>query len=134
MGPVEPVGRAVDGPDDERAEQALILVAGERDQSVRLPTAGEFVGAEDGEEGVGEHREGDPVVEPVPLGSGAGGEFLPGSPRQLLAQGICTERARPGGELVVVGDRESVADLPTLQDGAAGAGWLDSGSRKIALS
>ena len=29
VGPVEPVGRAVDEPDDERDEQALDLVAGE---------------------------------------------------------------------------------------------------------
>jgi hypothetical protein len=42
--------------DDERDEQALDLVAGQRDQSVGgRGLAGVFVGTDDGEEGVGEH-------------------------------------------------------------------------------
>lgn len=56
VGPGESVGRAVDGPDDERDEQALDLVAGEGYQFVRLRVTGMFVGEDDGKEGVGEHH------------------------------------------------------------------------------
>ncbi len=58
-GPVQPVSCLVSGPDEERCEQALDLVAGERDQSVRGGVAGVFVGADDGKEGVSEHGQGD---------------------------------------------------------------------------
>ena len=61
VGPAEPVGRIVHGPDDEGREQSLDLVAGERDQIVRGGMAGVFVSADDGEEGVGEHGQGDPA-------------------------------------------------------------------------
>lgn len=60
-GPAEPVGRIVHGPEDECREQALELVAGERDQPVRGGVAGVFIGADDGEEGVREHGQGDPA-------------------------------------------------------------------------
>lgn len=60
-GPAEPVGCIVHGPDDQRREQSLDLVAGERDQLVRGGMAGVFVGADDGEEGVSEHGQGDPA-------------------------------------------------------------------------
>lgn len=62
MGPEEPVGRVVDEPDDKRVEQALDLVAGERYQLVRPGMACVFVGADDSEESMGEHRESDPAV------------------------------------------------------------------------
>lgn len=62
VGPAEPVGRVVDGPDDEGDEQALDFVAGERYEGVRCGVAGVFVGAYDGEEGVGEHGQGDPAA------------------------------------------------------------------------
>jgi hypothetical protein len=51
----------VDGSDDEGGEQALDLVAGERDQLTWPGVVGVFGGAHDGEEGVGEHGEGDPA-------------------------------------------------------------------------
>lgn len=40
MGPVKPVSRVVDGPNDECVEQALDFVAGERYQLVRPRVAG----------------------------------------------------------------------------------------------
>ena len=61
VGPAEPVGRVVEGLDDEGDEQALDFVAGERYQGVRRGVVGVFVGADDGEEGVGEHGQGDPA-------------------------------------------------------------------------
>lgn len=60
-GPAEPVGCIAHGPDDERREQSLDLVAGERNQPVRGGMAGVFVGRDDGEEGVGEHGQSDPA-------------------------------------------------------------------------
>ena len=60
-GPAEPVGHVVHGLDDKYREQSLDLVAGERDQPVRGGMAGVFVGSDDGEEGVGEHGQGDPA-------------------------------------------------------------------------
>ncbi|AWW41827.1 hypothetical protein DN051_38630 [Streptomyces cadmiisoli] len=60
------MGRIVDVLDDERNEQALDLVAGERYQSVGPGVAGVFVGTDDREEGMGEHREGDPAVPGCP--------------------------------------------------------------------
>ncbi|WP_431607810.1 ISAs1 family transposase [Streptomyces lunaelactis] len=42
-------------------EQALDLVAGQRDQVVRCGLVCVFVGADDCEEGMGQHREGDPA-------------------------------------------------------------------------
>lgn len=59
-GPAEPVGRITHMPDDQRCEQSLDLVAGEQDQPVWGGVAGVCVGADDGEEGVSEHGEGDP--------------------------------------------------------------------------
>lgn len=61
VGPAESVGDVVEGLDDECYEQVLNLVAGQWDQPVRSGVAGVFVGADDGEEGVGEHREGAPA-------------------------------------------------------------------------
>lgn len=49
------------GPDDERTEQALDLVAGELYEAVRCGAAGVFVRADDGQEGMREHGEGDPA-------------------------------------------------------------------------
>lgn len=57
VGLAESMGDVVVGLDDERDEQALDLVAGQRDQPVWGGFAGVFVGADDGGEGVGEHRE-----------------------------------------------------------------------------
>jgi hypothetical protein len=51
--PAESVGDVVEGLDNECDEQALDLVAGQRDQPVRSGVAGVFVGADDGEEGMG---------------------------------------------------------------------------------
>lgn len=59
--PAEPVGHVVARLRGERDEQALDLVAGQRDQAVRGGAAGVFVGKDYREEGVGEHREGDPA-------------------------------------------------------------------------
>lgn len=61
VGPAEPVRRVVDRPDDERGEQALDLVAGERDQFDRSGVPAVLVGSDDGQERVGEHSEGDPA-------------------------------------------------------------------------
>jgi hypothetical protein len=44
-----------------RIEQPLDLVAGERDEPVRYGVPGVFVGADNGEEGVSEHGQGDPA-------------------------------------------------------------------------
>jgi hypothetical protein len=54
------VGGIVDGVDSEGDEQALDLVAGERNESIGCGV-GVPVCAYDGEEGVGEHGEGDPA-------------------------------------------------------------------------
>ncbi|WTD59153.1 hypothetical protein OHA77_23950 [Streptosporangium sp. NBC_01639] len=56
------MGEAVEGPDRDGEEQALDLVAGKGDEVVRTWPVGVFVGADDGEEGVGEHGEGDPAA------------------------------------------------------------------------
>jgi hypothetical protein len=56
-----------------------------------------------------------PVVEAVLLGSGAGGELLPGPLRQLLDYGVGAAPARTGDDLVVASDGEDVAGLPPLQ-------------------
>ncbi|KOV77327.1 hypothetical protein ADL01_15930 [Streptomyces sp. NRRL WC-3618] len=61
VGPAESVDDIVDGLDDERDEQALDLVAGQRDQALRGGVTGVFIGADDGQKGVSEHREGDPA-------------------------------------------------------------------------
>ena len=61
VGPAEPVGCVVGRPNDECDEQALDLVAEQRDQPVRGGIAGVFVRADDSEEGMGEHGEGDPA-------------------------------------------------------------------------
>lgn len=62
----------MEGVDHDGEEQVLDLVAGQRDQSVRVGVSGVFVRPDDGEEGVGEHGEGDPaapgrVAEPAVL-------------------------------------------------------------------
>lgn len=46
---------------DERDEGTANLVAGQRDQVVRRGSVCVFVGADDGVEGVGRHRRGDPA-------------------------------------------------------------------------
>lgn len=61
VGPAEPVDGVVDGLDDERDEQSLDLVAGERYEGVECGVVGVFVRADDGHEGVGEHGQGDPA-------------------------------------------------------------------------
>lgn len=61
VGPAELVGCVMDWLDDECDEQALDLVAGQRHQVGRPGTVGVFVSTDDGEEGVGEHGEGDPA-------------------------------------------------------------------------
>jgi hypothetical protein len=81
VGPAEPVGGGVHGADDEGDEQALNLVAGERDQLLRGGVPGVFVGADGSEEGVGEHGEGDsagPGVEAADLMLVESGEPLLG--------------------------------------------------------
>lgn len=62
VGPAESAGDVVQGLDDDRDEQALDLVAGQRDQRVRGGVAGVFVRADHGQEGVGEHCQGDPAA------------------------------------------------------------------------
>lgn len=49
---------------------------------------------------------------------GPGGELLPGPPGQPLDQVVGADFARAGGDLVVAGDGEDVAELPLLQRGA----------------
>lgn len=61
VGPAEPVDSVVDGLDDERDEQSLDLVAGERYEGVGCGVAVAFVRADDGQEGVREHGQGDPA-------------------------------------------------------------------------
>ncbi|MFI6085724.1 hypothetical protein ACIBBB_33090 [Streptomyces sp. NPDC051217] len=51
----------VDAVGDERDEQACDLVASERDEVVQGGMAGVFICADDGQEGGGEHGEGDPA-------------------------------------------------------------------------
>lgn len=58
--PTEPVDCVVDGSDDEGDEQALDLVAGERNEGNGCG-AGALVCADDGEESVRERGEGDPA-------------------------------------------------------------------------
>src|SRR5919109_2844232 len=65
---------------------------------------------------VGDFGQG-PVVEAVSLGSDTGGELLPGPFRQPLDQGVGPEFACAGGDLVVAGDSENVAELSLLQCG-----------------
>lgn len=60
VGPTEPVGGIVDGSDNERDEQALDLVAGERNEGIGC-RASVLVCTYDGEGGVREHGEGDPA-------------------------------------------------------------------------
>jgi hypothetical protein len=55
------VGYLAHGPDDQGDEQSLDLVAGERDKPVRCGAPDVFVGADNGEEGVSEHGQGDPA-------------------------------------------------------------------------
>jgi hypothetical protein len=61
VGPAEPVDGVQNGADDERDEQVLDLVAGERYAGVRCGVAGMFVCSDGGEEGVREHGHGDPA-------------------------------------------------------------------------
>jgi hypothetical protein len=49
----------VDGLDDEGDEQALEFVASERYEGTGRGVAGAFIGADDGEEGMGEHGQGE---------------------------------------------------------------------------
>ncbi|MFE2286454.1 hypothetical protein ACFXDJ_20090 [Streptomyces sp. NPDC059443] len=53
--------RVKGGPDDERDEQPLDLVAGERYEGVWYGIAVVFVRPDDGEEGVRKHGQGDPA-------------------------------------------------------------------------
>ncbi|OOV12078.1 hypothetical protein SM007_39505 [Streptomyces avermitilis] len=55
------MGRIVDGTDDECDEQALDLVAGQRQQPIGCGPTGMFLDADGDEEGVGEHRKGGPA-------------------------------------------------------------------------
>jgi len=55
------VGRVKDGPVDERDEQSLDLVTSERYQLVGRGMTLVFVRAEDSEEGMREHGQGDPA-------------------------------------------------------------------------
>ena len=54
------------GPMTRAAKQVLKFVAGQRDQPVWWRVLGAFGGGQDGEEGVGEHGEGDPAVPGTP--------------------------------------------------------------------
>jgi len=95
------VGRVVDEPDDKRVEQALDLVAGERYQLVRPGMAGVFVGADDSEESMGEHRESYPAV--------------PG---------------RPASDLVFVQSGEALAGLEGLLNRPSASGDLHQGGQR----
>lgn len=61
VGPVVPVGRMVDGPDEQCDEQAPDFVAGQRQQPLGGGPAAVFLSTDSGEEGMGEHRKGDPA-------------------------------------------------------------------------
>lgn len=56
-----------------------------------------------------------PVIEAAPLRTDACGELLPGPLRQPLDQGIDPHHPRPGGDLLIAGDREEIADLAVFQ-------------------
>src|SRR5262245_21912091 len=60
--PSESVGRVVYGLDGQGGEQAADLVAGQPDQPGWCWVVGVFGGADDGEEGVGNHGQGDPAA------------------------------------------------------------------------
>ena len=60
VGPVESVDHVVQRLDDNRGEQALDLVAEQRDQVGWPWTVGVFACTDDRAEGVGEHEQGDP--------------------------------------------------------------------------
>lgn len=84
-GPAEPVGHVAHGP-DERCEQSLDFVAGERDQPVRGGMASVFVGPDDGEEDVGEHGQGHRGGRPAAVvGEFAGGAVA--ADQQLVTAG-----------------------------------------------
>ncbi|POG46002.1 hypothetical protein BV881_18350 [Streptomyces sp. ZL-24] len=55
------MGGVVDGLDDDGDEQSLYFVAGQRDQVGGVGGPVVFVGPDDGEEGMGEHRQSDPA-------------------------------------------------------------------------
>jgi len=61
VGPAEPVKGVMDGLDDERDEQSLDLIAGERYEGVGFGVAVAFVRADNGEGGMREHGQGDPT-------------------------------------------------------------------------
>lgn len=61
MGPAKPVASLVDGSGDESYEESLDFVARQRYQVVRPWPEAVLVGADDGQEGMGEHGEGDPA-------------------------------------------------------------------------
>jgi hypothetical protein len=63
VGPVESVDHVVQRLDDNRGEQSLDLVAGQRDQVGWPWTVGVFACTDDRAEGVGEHDQGDPTAQ-----------------------------------------------------------------------
>lgn len=56
-----------------------------------------------------------PVVVAVPLGCGVCGELLPGPFGQPVGQCIGPHLGRPGGDPVIAGDLEDVADQADSQ-------------------
>jgi hypothetical protein len=61
VGPAEPVVCLVNRPADQGDEESLDFVAGQRDEVVGAGAETVLVSADDGQEGVGEHGEGDPA-------------------------------------------------------------------------
>lgn len=96
------MGRAVSGPDNDTDEQALDLVAGQRDQVARRGAVCVFVGADHCEEGTGQHREGDPA------GPGRVAADL-----VLIRSGL---GSRPHGAREVVVDAAGYLACPSLVD------------------
>ena len=86
--PAQPVGAITSGPRQQGREQALDLVAGDRDQPGWCRVAGALRQGRDDHEGVGEHGQGGPAV--------------PGAPAADLV--LCTSptaaKATPSGEAV----------------------------------
>ena len=66
VGPAEPVPDVLDGPDDQRAEQAADLVACERDLAFGRWAAVVFGGGGHGEERAGQHGQSGPSVPGIP--------------------------------------------------------------------
>jgi hypothetical protein len=120
VGPSEPVGRVVDALGGEGDEQAGDLVAGERDQRVRGGTAAVFVGADHGQERMGERCSGGPgvrrvrpdpcrpgtspqcatlILRPAPASSAAPAEASSSGSRRVRRWFGCGGSAGDGGQL-----------------------------------